>query len=397
MTKTKRQLRDEAALRLRKLRNRSVYDSYDLIEALVGEDRYDRYADGWGNEASAIISLLTDDGSECKCMYCDVECPNYDMACGRCKGTTQTDENGPDSGHVREECSLLTTITEYLREYGIVRDCAEDVERVRTEYALKITDMIDRDYVLRDMCDEWIKGDGELLAREREARKRAEAERDEARALADSLRESAKKREDVTLFGVVYVPLASEDGMAESDAVSLLQECSRADHGMAMLRDRLGVSKDGGWLQRCLAAVAKMVQRDLAKMQRDCDGWQWAYETTLAMARQCAEERADATFGGVDYTPYPLDADGVSIKVGDATDDGRAVSCIRKTDAGWEVVLDDRSELRPEDVHHRPDTVEDVEDVLWQLVDELSRDDTELCDDEIIERFAAKLRLADID
>ena len=35
-----------------------------------------------------------------------------------------------------------------------------------------------------------------------------------------------------------------------------------------------------------------------------------------------------------------------------------------------------------------------VEDVLREFVDEFNRDDTELCDGEIIERFAAKLRLA---
>jgi hypothetical protein len=35
-----------------------------------------------------------------------------------------------------------------------------------------------------------------------------------------------------------------------------------------------------------------------------------------------------------------------------------------------------------------------VEDVLQEFVSEFNRDDTELCDEEIIERFAAKLRLA---
>ena len=40
--------------------------------------------------------------------------------------------------------------------------------------------------------------------------------------------------------------------------------------------------------------------------------------------------------------------------------------------------------------HHTPT----VEDVLREFVDEFNRDDTELCDGEIIERFAAKLRLA---
>ena len=42
--------------------------------------------------------------------------------------------------------------------------------------------------------------------------------------------------------------------------------------------------------------------------------------------------------------------------------------------------------------HHKQPTVEDV---LREFVDEFNRDDTELCDEEIIERFAAKLRLAE--
>ena len=40
--------------------------------------------------------------------------------------------------------------------------------------------------------------------------------------------------------------------------------------------------------------------------------------------------------------------------------------------------------------HHEPT----VEDVLREFVAEFNRDDSELCDEEIIERFAAKLRLA---
>lgn len=39
--------------------------------------------------------------------------------------------------------------------------------------------------------------------------------------------------------------------------------------------------------------------------------------------------------------------------------------------------------------HHEPT----VEDVLREFVTEFNRDDTELCDEEIIERFAAKLQL----
>ena len=43
--------------------------------------------------------------------------------------------------------------------------------------------------------------------------------------------------------------------------------------------------------------------------------------------------------------------------------------------------------------HHEPT----VEDVLREFVTEFNRDDTELCDDEIIERFAKRLQLAEVD
>jgi hypothetical protein len=45
------------------------------------------------------------------------------------------------------------------------------------------------------------------------------------------------------------------------------------------------------------------------------------------------------------------------------------------------------------DIRHHPEPT--VEDVLREFVSEFNRDDTELCDEEIIERFAAKLRLSD--
>lgn len=49
--------------------------------------------------------------------------------------------------------------------------------------------------------------------------------------------------------------------------------------------------------------------------------------------------------------------------------------------------------LRPDYMrhYHKPT----VEELLREFVSEFNRDDTELCDEEIIERFAAKLRLAD--
>ncbi len=93
---------------------------------------------------------------------------------------------------------------------------------------------------------------------------------------------------------------------------------------------------------------------------------------------------------------FPLDADGVPIRVGDSVEvngDCRGtVLSIKLCLDGWWVYANGRSR-RPERYrhYHAPTVV----DVLREFVSEFNRDDTELCDEEIIERFAAKLKLAD--
>ena len=109
-----------------------------------------------------------------------------------------------------------------------------------------------------------------------------------------------------------------------------------------------------------------------------------------------ANDRDDVTLFGVDYTALPEDAEGNTIHVGDVMewDNGTfTVHELKVTEDGWTTWDEQHGYTVHADEcrHHHAPTVEDV---LREFVDEFNRDDTELSDGEIIERFAAKLRLA---
>ena len=98
------------------------------------------------------------------------------------------------------------------------------------------------------------------------------------------------------------------------------------------------------------------------------------------------------------HMELPMDADGVPIRVGDKVadwDTPRLVVAVSEDSiclAGYESDSYYRMRVAKNHRHHHKPTVEGV---LREFVSEFNRDDTELCDEEIIERFAAKLRLAD--
>lgn len=53
------------------------------------------------------------------------------------------------------------------------------------------------------------------------------------------------------------------DGTRDRSVVDLLRKCAAQDHGMARIRDALGVGLESGWQQRCLAEVADMMEAEL--------------------------------------------------------------------------------------------------------------------------------------
>ena len=119
--------------------------------------------------------------------------------------------------------------------------------------------------------------------------------------------------------------------------------------------------------------------------------------------RTAAANRADVTLFGVDYTPLPLDADGVPIRVGDvmekdSTGNSYGVFAIELRDKGWRVMLcDDHRPWQPKFLtHHHAPTVEDVlREFANDIADVLGGDDFKLDgNDELFAEYAAKLRLA---
>ncbi len=101
-----------------------------------------------------------------------------------------------------------------------------------------------------------------------------------------------------------------------------------------------------------------------------------------------------------EYVRLPRDADGEVIHIGDVMDNTHKRGFAAKTvigisyhEGGKMCVRVDEDELRwhdPLKLHHHHEPT--VEDVLREFVDEFNRDDTELCDDEIIERFAGRIK-----
>ncbi len=91
----------------------------------------------------------------------------------------------------------------------------------------------------------------------------------------------------------------------------------------------------------------------------------------------------------------PLDADGKPIHAGDMLDGyGKTIEVveIRHGRSGWVLISRDGNGYADTFAftHHHVPTVEDV---LEEMLREYDRDDTELTNGEIIERFAAKLQL----
>ena len=134
--------------------------------------------------------------------------------------------------------------------------------------------------------------------------------------------------------------------------------------------------------------------------------WQRGYDEGFASADDWYAEHADA-MAEHGWVKLPVDADGEVIHIGDVVENLRedleprlhhtfTVYGIQYrayeqecslTQDGYPTILYRASEVR----RHHPPTVEDV---LREFVTEFNRDDSELCDGEIIERFAKRLRLA---
>ena len=109
---------------------------------------------------------------------------------------------------------------------------------------------------------------------------------------------------------------------------------------------------------------------------------------------KCARNHEDVTLFGVDYMPYPLDADGEQVHFGDVMewDNGTfTVHELKVTEDGWTTWDEQHGYTVHVDVcHHHAPTVEDV------LRDYASRILIAGCideEDELVAEYAAKLQL----
>ena len=149
-----------------------------------------------------------------------------------------------------------------------------------------------------------------------------------------------------------------------------------------------------GYIDGIEREVEELRDRDYRNGREDAKG---AVEFADRLCR-ASERREDVTLWGVDYTPLPVDADGVPIHVGDVMDwqygngefrvngiGGNTLFYIDK-DSGeceWTAAGDKRH-------HHAPT----VEDVLREFADAWAewKDGAAMMNP--VETFAAKLRLA---
>lgn len=105
------------------------------------------------------------------------------------------------------------------------------------------------------------------------------------------------------------------------NVVDLLRRCIASGHGMAALRDRLGINPTAGWQTRCLAKVADMAEAE-------DDEWREIYSTTdralydeqmRGYGLIAKVEELEAKLADMERThmKLPVDADGVPIRPGD--------------------------------------------------------------------------------
>ena len=151
-------------------------------------------------------------------------------------------------------------------------------------------------------------------------------------------------------------------------------------------------------VRESLTAIADRIDAEhhaaIRRWQQEID----ALRDELREAVRLSEDKAS------DMVELPKDADGEYIHIGDTVEwvpyDNTYPSVVREVDAvgngvffAWDKANGRFAQYEAYAYrHHKQPTVEDL---LREFVSEFNRDDTELCDEEIIERFAAKLRLAE--
>lgn len=145
-------------------------------------------------------------------------------------------------------------------------------------------------------------------------------------------------------------------------------------------------------------AMLDEIERDVAELtdERDLLKTQWEAGVDFDQRLEvCADNREDVTLFGVDYTPLPVDADGVPIHAGDVLDGyGKTIDVVemRHGRSGWVLISRDGNAYADCAAfsHHYATTVEDV---LREFAERWD-DPAHYAKGELVETFAARLRLA---
>lgn len=117
--------------------------------------------------------------------------------------------------------------------------------------------------------------------------------------------------------------------------------------------------------------------------------------------RDATEKREDVTIYGIEYMPYPVDADGVAIHLDDllvTTTDGTLTwaASIERFSHGWRIHDNTCNYDFPDYYRHYHEPT--VTEILWDLINEdWYNADTEEDRTKIIERYAKRLQLKDSD
>lgn len=160
-----------------------------------------------------------------------------------------------------------------------------------------------------------------------------------------------------------------------------------------------------------LREIADEIEREVKALvdERDLLKTQWEAGVDFDQRLEaCVDKREDVTLFGVDYTPLPVDADGVPIHVGDVMDGySKTIEVVelRIGRSGWVLISRDGNGYADcaAFTHHHAPTVEDVLREFAQEMNEnlgmytgeaIDADEWHEADERTIAEYAAKLRLA---
>lgn len=111
------------------------------------------------------------------------------------------------------------------------------------------------------------------------------------------------------------------DGIRDDSVVELLRKCAAQDHGMARLRDALGIGLESGWQLRCLAEVADMIEAELGERDERIEELEAELEAEREESAffEAERDRLYKVLAGMERThmKLPVDADGAPIRPGD--------------------------------------------------------------------------------